>query len=193
MKRTDYVNVFHGNLETDLPEPQGLAKTWMILKAQTGNTCPGASYPFGKMTCGPYSAGYPTGNANYMINSCGRPRKMREDRVLRGFSHLHHTGTGGVGYYFNYALTAGFTGDLSDAFALTDMEDEAAEPGFYAASYRGIRHKLYGIGVNPRNGEIYVADAVDYAQAGVVRRYSDDGTLIDQFRVGINPNGFAFK
>lgn len=58
---------------------------------------------------------------------------------------------------------------------------------------RGIRHKLYGIGVNPRNGEIYVADAVDYAQAGVVRRYSDDGTLIDQFRVGINPNGFAFK
>lgn len=58
---------------------------------------------------------------------------------------------------------------------------------------RGIRHKLYGIGVNPHNGEIYVADAVDYSQAGVVRRYSDDGTLIDQFRVGINPNGFAFK
>jgi DNA-binding beta-propeller fold protein YncE len=58
---------------------------------------------------------------------------------------------------------------------------------------RGIRHKLYGIGVNPHNGEIYVADAVDYSQAGVVRRYSDNGTLIDQFRVGINPNGFAFK
>lgn len=58
---------------------------------------------------------------------------------------------------------------------------------------RGLRHKLYGIGVNPRNGEIYVADAVDYAQAGMVLRYSADGTLIDQFRVGINPNGFAFK
>lgn len=58
---------------------------------------------------------------------------------------------------------------------------------------RGIRHKLYGIGVNPHNGEIYVADAVDYSQAGVVRRYSAEGSLIDQFRVGINPNGFAFK
>ncbi|MBQ7495142.1 MAG: hypothetical protein IJT75_05220 [Bacteroidaceae bacterium] len=58
---------------------------------------------------------------------------------------------------------------------------------------RGIRNKLYGIGVNPHNGEIYVADAVDYSQAGVIRRYSPDGTLLDQFRVGINPNGFAFK
>lgn len=57
----------------------------------------------------------------------------------------------------------------------------------------GLRHKLYGIGVNPANGELYIADAVDYSQAGIVRRYTADGTLIDQFRVGINPNGFAFK
>ena len=58
---------------------------------------------------------------------------------------------------------------------------------------RGIRHKLYGIGVDPHNGELYIADAVDYSQSGVVRRYSAEGELIDQFRVGINPNGFAFK
>ena len=57
----------------------------------------------------------------------------------------------------------------------------------------GRRHFLYGIGVNPHNGEIYVADAVDYSQSGVVYRYSDDGTLLDKFRVGITPNGFAFK
>ena len=57
----------------------------------------------------------------------------------------------------------------------------------------GKRHKLYGIGVNPGNDEIYVADAVDYAQAGVVYRYAADGTLIDQFSVGINPNHFAFR
>ena len=57
----------------------------------------------------------------------------------------------------------------------------------------GRRHYLYGIGVNPHNGEIYVADAVDYSQSGVVRRYAEDGTLLDQFRVGITPNCFAFK
>ena len=58
---------------------------------------------------------------------------------------------------------------------------------------RGLRHKLYGIGVDPHTGELYVADAVDFSQSGVVRRYTAEGVLIDQFRVGINPNGFAFK
>jgi len=57
----------------------------------------------------------------------------------------------------------------------------------------GRKHFLYGIGVNPRNGEIYVADAVDYSQSGVVYRYNENGTLLDKFRVGITPNGFAFK
>jgi len=56
----------------------------------------------------------------------------------------------------------------------------------------GKRHKLYGINVNPENGDIYVADAVDYSQSGAVYRYDTDGKLIDQFRVGINPNHFAF-
>ena len=60
-------------------------------------------------------------------------------------------------------------------------------------SSNGRRHYLYDIGVNPYNGEIYVADAVDYSQSGVVYRYAEDGTPIDKFRVGITPNGFAFK
>jgi DNA-binding beta-propeller fold protein YncE len=57
----------------------------------------------------------------------------------------------------------------------------------------GTRHKLYGLSVNPVNGDVYVADAIDYSQAGVVYRYSSDGVLIDKFTVGIIPNGFCFK
>lgn len=57
---------------------------------------------------------------------------------------------------------------------------------------KGTRHKLYGIDCNPWNGDVYVADAVDYRQAGSIYRYSSKGELIDIFRVGINPNGFAF-
>ena len=57
----------------------------------------------------------------------------------------------------------------------------------------GTKHKLYGLNVNPVNGDIYVADAVDYSQAGVIYRYSSDGTLVDKFTVGIIPNGFCFK
>lgn len=58
---------------------------------------------------------------------------------------------------------------------------------------KGRRHKLYGLSVDPRSGDLYVADAVDYAQSGVIYRYSSSGHLLDTFRVGINPNGFAFK
>ena len=57
----------------------------------------------------------------------------------------------------------------------------------------GLKHFLYGIGVNPHNGEIFVADAVDYRQSGVVYRYDESGKLLDKFRVGITPNNFAFK
>lgn len=56
----------------------------------------------------------------------------------------------------------------------------------------GKRHKLYGVSVNPYNGDIYVADAVDYKQSGTIYRYSSQGILLDQFRVGIIPNSFAF-
>lgn len=57
----------------------------------------------------------------------------------------------------------------------------------------GTRHFLYGIGIDPQNGEIYLADAVDYRQSGVVYRYNQEAMLLDKFRVGITPNNFAFK
>lgn len=57
----------------------------------------------------------------------------------------------------------------------------------------GKRHKLYGLSINPVNSELYVADAVDYSQAGVVYRYSADGKPVHEFRVGINPRALAFK
>ena len=58
---TKYVDVFYGNGEIDLPKPEGIAKTWQLLKGLCGNTSPAAALPFGKFTCGPYSGGYPTG------------------------------------------------------------------------------------------------------------------------------------
>lgn len=56
------------------------------------------------------------------------------------------------------------------------------------------RDTLYhGLTVNPVNGEIYVADAIDYQQPGIVYRYSADGNLIDEFYVGVNPRAFCWK
>lgn len=51
---------------------------------------------------------------------------------------------------------------------------------------------FYGLGIDPSNNDIYVADAIDYVQNGIVFRYSSTGSLIDQFNAGIIPNGFHF-
>jgi DNA-binding beta-propeller fold protein YncE len=52
---------------------------------------------------------------------------------------------------------------------------------------------FYGLTVNPVNGEIYVSDAIDFVQSGVVLRYSPEGELIDTFNVGINPGNFCWR
>jgi sugar lactone lactonase YvrE len=53
--------------------------------------------------------------------------------------------------------------------------------------------KYYGLSVHPLSGDIYVADAIDYQQQGKVYRYSSDGTLTDEFYVGIIPGAFCWK
>ena len=53
--------------------------------------------------------------------------------------------------------------------------------------------KYYGLTVDSVSGEVYVADAIDYQQQGIVYRYSTDGELIDQFYVGIIPGAFCWK
>ncbi|OKZ29198.1 MAG: cell surface protein [Bacteroidales bacterium 43_8] len=51
----------------------------------------------------------------------------------------------------------------------------------------------YGLTVNPANGEVYIADAIDYQQQGMIYRYSPEGKLIDEFYVGIIPGAFCWK
>lgn len=53
--------------------------------------------------------------------------------------------------------------------------------------------KYYGLTVDPSNGDVYVADAIDYQQQGLIYRYSVDGALIDEFYVGITPGAFCWK
>lgn len=52
---------------------------------------------------------------------------------------------------------------------------------------------FYGLAVDPACGDIYVADAIDYQQQGIVYRFSSSGRLITQFYTGINPGAFCWK
>lgn len=53
--------------------------------------------------------------------------------------------------------------------------------------------KFYGLTVDPSNSEVYVADAIDYMQTGIVYRYAADGSIIDKFYVGVTPAAFCWK
>jgi hypothetical protein len=51
----------------------------------------------------------------------------------------------------------------------------------------------YGLGVNPKDYSIYVADAIDYVQKSKVEIYKPNGSFINNFNAGIISNGFMFE
>ena len=71
-KKTDCVNVFQGNSVVQTEPREGIAAAWHFIKGLSGNTHPGAQLPFGKLSVGCYSGGYPTGYGNNRLN-CGEP------------------------------------------------------------------------------------------------------------------------
>ena len=51
---------------------------------------------------------------------------------------------------------------------------------------------LYGLGVNPKTGRVFVSDVIDYQQKGLIYHYTQDGELLTTFNVGVIPNDFVF-
>lgn len=62
-----------------------------------------------------------------------------------------------------------------------------------AAKSLNVDGYLYALTVDPKTNQIYVADAIDYQQAGIVYRYSAAGELLDSFYVGVIPTEFCWN
>lgn len=95
-----------------------------------------------------------------------------------------------------------FPGDLKLNPAKDTLYIMAGELYKMAASSRRLpespfiessEHLFFSLGIDPGNGDLYLADAIDYQQNAIVYRYSRNGAPLDSFRVGINPGDFYFN
>lgn len=57
----------------------------------------------------------------------------------------------------------------------------------------GPSQLFYALGIDPGNSDIYLSDAIDYTQRGIIFRYDANATLISSFKAGIIPGAFCFK
>ncbi len=67
------------------------------------------------------------------------------------------------------------------------------EQPLITSNYTSLYGGFYSLGIDPANSDIYLGDAIDHRQNGIIYRYSAKGKLIDEFKVGITPGSFAFK
>lgn len=125
-----YADPFWGNGATAAPPGKGVAKHWNWLKAQSGNTHPGALLPFGWVSVLPYSGAYSSGYGCIGVSSDGEAPRMFERPMAKGFTHFHTTGVGFLGEFYNYLLLTPVSASC-DPQVLSRLDNESASPGYY--------------------------------------------------------------
>ena len=168
----DWVDVFCGSGDAILPRPGSLCAKWFFPKAQCGNTVPHAARPFRMATAGPYTGGYPCGYGVNAPNCNGRPPKFARRLEVSGFTHFHHSGTGGIGTYYNYFRVTPVVSQKPPYLDRVAVTREEARPGWYRAELEnGVRAQLAV--ADMAAAHVYTFRdaggiiAVDFAQAGL--------------------------
>lgn len=131
------VDPFLGNGASDPPPIEGLAARWFWPKAQTGNTHPGATYPYGMVSVCAYSGAYVTGYGLNRPSYDGQPNRLYDDYTALGFSHFQQSGTGAIDTYYNYLRVTPLLDNLGKIGERWQIENEVASPGYYATDLAG--------------------------------------------------------
>ena len=112
---------------------------------------------------------------------------LSSEQVLKSFivgssaKSLNINGAGDQLYY----LSAPYGADAEVKTVSIDASEDAAEALITAPN-------LYGLGIDPVTGIIYLGNHNGFQGNGTVIRY-DGSELLDSFAAGIAPNGFVFR
>lgn len=104
-----------------------------------------------------------------------------------GFNYSHLRIFGDLAYFYNNYGGAG-TAKVYNTATGTVVRNEFVTDGT-------IIQNPYGINIDEQNGDVYIADAVDFSTAGKVLCFNSAGVKKFSFSVapGINPNKVLFK
>lgn len=81
-----------------------------------------------------------------------------------------------------------------DVYKLPALSNDTPQPWILShSSHSGYGKGFYSLAIDPANADFYIGDALDNNQPGYVYRFSQSGSPLDTFKVGINPVGFCFK
>ena len=136
-----YANVFWGNGKVATPPSIKMACNWNWLKAQTGNTHPGAIVPLGWVTCVPYSGAYTSGYGVNAWSGEGPGPEVFDRKYAWGVTHFHTIGTGFIRYFYNYFLETPYA-ENSNIDQFSKLDNEVATPGYYSGYLSDYKAKI---------------------------------------------------
>jgi DNA-binding beta-propeller fold protein YncE len=93
-------------------------------------------------------------------------------------SELHINGTGDTLYFIN-----------KDCWRMSVLDSSLPRNAFFKASESNL---FYSLGVDPETSEVYLSDAIDHVQNGVVYRISPSGMARDTIQAGVIPGFIDF-
>lgn len=80
-----------------------------------------------------------------------------------------------------------------DIYRLSIFDAQLPQEAFIESPYSDDYGGFYSLGIHPVTSDIYIADAIDHQQNGVIYHYNSKGELIHSFNAGVNPGYFSFK
>jgi len=78
-------------------------------------------------------------------------------------------------------------------YRMSVLDVQLPQQAFIESPYSDDYGGFYSLGIHPQTSEIYVADAIDHQQNGIIYQYNSKGELLNSYKSGVNPGYFNFK